>query len=385
MAQTTPATILQLVGAVEVLKGDLSALAHGLLTLADPDTGVEELLVGLVLTIGVADGAHKVVLLVQNVVTDTAEVSVLHVGVDVDLDDTVADSLLVLLLGGAGAAVEDKEDGLLLLGLGLLLDVGLVLLEELGVQADVAGLVDTVDVTEASGDREVGGDGGEGVVDGQDILGLSVEGVVVDILVVDTVLLTTGDTNLLKKQKKPGSVKLYNRDQRGQTYHLEPLLHGGSTLEVSGSGGDVPVNGLLGQVDHVGREEGLAVELEVALILIHHAVEPGEELLGAVIGVEDDGNAVGGGNGADVVSSGDGTSDGGGLAIVADTLTGEESGTTLGDLEGNGGLLVASGLEGSHDGGGRGDVLVVRLVSQCIWTRAGGRRIDFSASGSAVR
>jgi hypothetical protein len=35
---------------------------------------------------------------------------------------------------------------------------------------------------------------GEGVLDGQDVLGLSVEGVVVNILVVDTVLLTTGDT-----------------------------------------------------------------------------------------------------------------------------------------------------------------------------------------------
>jgi hypothetical protein len=34
-------------------------------------------------------------------------------------------------------------------------------------------------------------------VDGQDVLGLGVEGVVVDILVVDTVLLTTGDTDLL--------------------------------------------------------------------------------------------------------------------------------------------------------------------------------------------
>jgi hypothetical protein len=93
--------------------------------------------------------------------------------------------------------VEDEEDGLVRLGLGLLGDVLLVLGEELGVQLDVAGLVDTVDVTEAGGDGEVRGDRGEGVVDGQDVLGLGVEGVVVNILVVDTVLLTTGDTDLL--------------------------------------------------------------------------------------------------------------------------------------------------------------------------------------------
>jgi hypothetical protein len=107
----------------------------------------------------------------------------------------------------------------------------------------------------------------------------------------------------------------------------------------------------------VGGEERLAVELEVALILIHHAVEPGEELLGAVVGVENNGNAVGRGNGADVVSSGDGTGNGGGLAIIADTLTSEVGSTTLGDLQADGGLLVASGLKGSDDGGGGGDVL----------------------------
>lgn len=93
--------------------------------------------------------------------------------------------------------MEDEEDRLVGGRTGLLLDVLLVLREELGVELDVAGLVDTVNVTEASGNGEVGADSGEGVLDGQDVLGLSVEGVVVNILVVDTVLLTTGDTDLL--------------------------------------------------------------------------------------------------------------------------------------------------------------------------------------------
>lgn len=190
-------TNLKLVGGVEVLKRNLGALAHDLLTLTDPDTGVEVLLVGLVLTIGVTDGGQEVVLLVQDVVTDTGQVGVLHVSVDVDFDDTVADGLRVLLLGGAGTTVEDEEDGLVLVGFDLLLDVGLVLGEELGVQADVAGLVHTVDVTETSGNGEVGGDGSKSLLDGEDILGLGVQGVVVDVLVVDTILLTTSDTDLL--------------------------------------------------------------------------------------------------------------------------------------------------------------------------------------------
>ena len=190
-------TALQLASSVEVLKSNLDTLAHGLLTLANPHAGVEELLVGLVLAIRVANSRHKVVFLVEDVVTDTGEVGVLHVSVEVDLDDTVADSLLVLLLGRAGAAVEDEEDGLVLLGASLLLNVGLVLAEEFRVEADVAGLVDTVHITETSGNGEVRADLGEGVVDGEDVLRLGVEGVVINALVVDTVLLTTGDTNFL--------------------------------------------------------------------------------------------------------------------------------------------------------------------------------------------
>ena len=70
----------------------------------------------------------------------------------------------------------------------------------------------------------------------------------------------------------------------------------------------------------MGGEEGLAVELEVALVLIEHTVEPGQELLGAVVGVEDDGDTVGGGNATDVVGSGNSAGNGGLLAVIADTL-----------------------------------------------------------------
>ena len=66
--------------------------------------------------------------------------------------------------------------------------------------------------------------------------------------------------------------------------------------------------------------EGLAVLLEVGLIGVQKAIEPREELLGAVVGVKDDRDAVGGGNAADVVSSGNTTGDGSGLAVIADTL-----------------------------------------------------------------
>jgi hypothetical protein len=294
----------------------------------------DSLLVGLVSTVGVADLAGKVLLLVDHVVTDTLAVSVLHVGVDVDLDDTVGDGIEELLLGGAGATVEDKSDGLVVLEALLLLDVLLVLLEELGAELDVAGLVDTVDVTEAGGDGEVGGDGVEGLVDLVDVFGLGVEGVVVNGLVVNTVLLATGDADL----------------------HLDPLLHGSNALEVGSGGVDVVLDLLLGKVNHVGGEEGLAVDLEVGLVGVNHAIEPGKELLGAVVGVKDDGDAVGGSNGTDVVSTSNGTGNGGLLVLVVDTLTGEVSGTAVGELENDGRLGVTGSLEGGDDSGGRGHV-----------------------------
>jgi hypothetical protein len=212
--------------------------------------------------------------------------------------------------------------------------VGLVLAQKLGVELDVAGLVDTVNVTEASGNGEVRGDGRQGVVDVEDVLGLGVERVVVNILVVDTVLLTTSDANL----------------------HLEPLLHRGSTLEVLGGGLNVPVDGLLGEIDHVGAEQGLAVGLKVGLIGIEHAIEPRQKLLGAVVGVQDDGDTVGGSDRADVVGSRNGTSNRSSLVSVAHTLAGEVSGTTLGHLDDDGGLGITSSLQRSNDGGGRSDV-----------------------------
>lgn len=130
-------------------------------------------------------------------------------------------------------------------------------------ELDVTGLVYAVNVAEAGGDGKVWGDWRESLVDGKDILWLSVKRVVIHILIVDTILFTTGDTNL----------------------HLEPLLHRGGTLEVLGGSLNVEVNLLLRQINHVAGEERLAVGLEVSLISVQKAIQPWEELLCAVIGV----------------------------------------------------------------------------------------------------
>lgn len=81
---------------------------------------------------------------------------------------------------------------------------------ELILTLDVSGLVDTVDVAKAGGDGEERRDGRQLLVDVVDVLGLSVEGVVVDVLVVDTILLSSGDAD----------------------FHLNHLLHWRSAFEV---------------------------------------------------------------------------------------------------------------------------------------------------------
>lgn len=67
-------------------------------------------------------------------------------------------------------------------------------------------------------------------------------------------------------------------------------------------------------------EEGLAVLLEVILVGVHHAVEPWEQLLSTVVGVQDNWDAVAGGNGADVLGSCDGSGNRGFLATIGNSL-----------------------------------------------------------------
>lgn len=104
------------------------------------------------------------------------------------------------------------------------------------------------------------------------------------------------------------------------TYHLKPLLHWCSSLQVCGSSLDVVFNLLLAQIDHVGGEQRLVVLLEVFLISVEKTIQPWQELLGAVISVEDNWDTVCWCKSTDIVSTGDTTSDGGLLVTVGNTL-----------------------------------------------------------------
>jgi len=186
-------------------------------------------------------------------------------------------------------------------------------------------------VSESGSDGEVGGDGGESLVDLVDIRGLSVEGSVVDRRVVDSILLSTGDSDLhleplckiiartrrerkkerersQQKERKKRSVSkrrqsiasqasLQRRQQRWKGRE-RLTVHLSHSSEVLGAGGDVLLLGLLREIEHVGREERDSVLLEVSLVGVEHTVEPLEELVSTVIGVENDGDTVEGSDGS---------------------------------------------------------------------------------------
>ena len=112
-------------------------------------------------------------------------------------------------------------------------------------------------------------------------------------------------------------------------------------------------------------EQGLSVNFEVGLICIHHTVEPWQKLFGTVVRVEDDGNAIGGSNRADVVRCSCSSSNGGSLVFVVYSLSqmlevvrsprvitadlaSEICSTSLGGLEDDGSICITSSFQRSH-------------------------------------
>jgi hypothetical protein len=78
-----------LASCVEIFETFGNTGGHGLLSFSYPNPGIKVLLVWLIRSIWVADLLHKVVFLLENVVSDTGEISVLEIGIEVDLNNTV--------------------------------------------------------------------------------------------------------------------------------------------------------------------------------------------------------------------------------------------------------------------------------------------------------
>lgn len=134
--------------------------------------------------------------------------------------------------------MEDQENWLVLLGVDLVLDELLMLAQQFRVKLDVAGLIHPMYVAEAGRDGEVRADGRERVVNVVDILRLGIKGVVVNVLIVDSILLTTSDTNFLWYDSSGLVACSFGLNQ---PYHFQPLLHRRSSLQILCCRLDIPV------------------------------------------------------------------------------------------------------------------------------------------------
>lgn len=93
--------------------------------------------------------------------------------------------------------MEDEKDWLIFFGFDLVFYVFLMLAKKFRVQLNVAGLVNTMYVSEASCDGEVGADGRQRLVNLVNVFRLSIQRVVVDGFVIYTVFFTTSDADFL--------------------------------------------------------------------------------------------------------------------------------------------------------------------------------------------
>mmetsp|Transcript_43146 Transcript_43146/g.73361 ORF Transcript_43146/g.73361 Transcript_43146/m.73361 type:complete len:413 (+) Transcript_43146:320-1558(+) len=274
------------------------------------------LLVRDAVAVGVADLALEVRPVLGLVLADAVPERPLRVRVDVHLDDTRLDGVPNVLHARAAAAVEHELHRLgALRQAELLRDVFLRVVKDLWLEAHVARSVDAVHVAESGRNGEVGvGHGAEGLVHLPHLGRLRVELGAVHVAVVHAVLLPARDAQL----------------------HLQHQIDLGHALHVALADGDVVLERLLREVQHVGRKQGLAVRSKVLLVGRDEAIEPRQPRLAAVVRVEDHGHAVKLGHLANVQSTRDCAGNGGRVVRV------------VGGLARNEGAAAAG--EGDHDG-----------------------------------
>mmetsp|Transcript_27143 Transcript_27143/g.47978 ORF Transcript_27143/g.47978 Transcript_27143/m.47978 type:complete len:292 (-) Transcript_27143:263-1138(-) len=246
---------------------------------------------------------------------------------------------------GTRASVHDEERRLVGLDrfsscLELSFDLLLVLAEDLGLKLDGVGavwsLVDSVEISECGRDGEVGRNGAEGLVDLPDLFRASEE-ILDGAFVLDSVFLASSLAD----------------------FHFEKDVHLGHFLEVLPTGFDVFFVFFLGKIEHVAAEESHSILVKVLFVSLEHAIKPRQNLLRAMVRVHHDRNPVELGHRARVQRTSNGPEDGA-LAVVVSLVRNafscDEPGTTVGNLNDDGGVGVPSRLQDAVDGARAGTV-----------------------------
>mmetsp|Transcript_26817 Transcript_26817/g.49284 ORF Transcript_26817/g.49284 Transcript_26817/m.49284 type:complete len:265 (-) Transcript_26817:277-1071(-) len=183
-----------------------------------------------------------------------------------------------------------------------------------------------------------------------DLLRLGIQVLGIGILIVHAILLTACDAQL----------------------HLQQDVDLSHTLQVLLADLNVLLKRLLREINHVRGEERFAMQLKVALVCLHQPIQPRKQVLGAVVGVQDDRNTVLLSKGADMVCARDGARDASMEVAVVQPLASIELGSSGGELDDNWRVHLPGGLHASIDTGGRhavhgrNGVLVLLSVHQQV-------------------
>ncbi|VEU38259.1 unnamed protein product [Pseudo-nitzschia multistriata] len=189
--------------------------------------------------------------------------------------------------------------------------------------------VNSVDVSEGSGTGEGSVlDLGELFVGVPNFLRLGVKTGSVNIGVIDTIFLSSGNTEFEFKKDV----------QLGELFHV--VL----------ADADVLFEGFLGKIEHVGGEKRLSVLLVELLVFGDQTVHPWQPSLLAVVGVEDDRNSVKFSDFVDVLGGSDGSSNGGLVVGVVGGLSGDEVTTSLREGNHDGASILLGGFHAGIDG-----------------------------------
>ena len=292
--------------------------------------GIVVLLVGLVFTLGVSNLRLQVVVVLFFEILDSFPVTPLRIRVNVHLDDAVPDRFLDVLNVGPRTSVEHKHDRLLVLRSVVAEFLGNVLLrlvQNLGLQLDVAGRVDAVDVSKGRCYRELIGNGHEILVYLVDFFGLGIQIFNGSVGVVNTIFLSSGNSQ----------------------FHLEQDSNLGHAFQVILADFDIFLDGFLGQINHVTAKERFAVIFVVPFTGREQAVHPGQERLGTVVRVQNDGYAVLLGHGAHVKGARHGPGNGGPVVRVVQALAAVKLRAARGELNDNGGVVAAGRFQAGVD------------------------------------
>mmetsp|Transcript_7207 Transcript_7207/g.17625 ORF Transcript_7207/g.17625 Transcript_7207/m.17625 type:complete len:365 (-) Transcript_7207:37-1131(-) len=306
---------------------------HGFFSGTEGGTRIVVLLVGLVISVRVSDLSLEVVVVFGFVSADSVPECPLGIGIDVHLDDSSFDGVLDVLDRGTRSTVEDELHFLLVSALELLGKVLLGVVEDDRLEVNVSRSVNSVDISERSGASEGGVlDLGKLFVGVPDFLGLGVKTVGVDVSVINTIFLSSGDTE----------------------FELEKDVELGEFLHVFLADANVLFEGFLGKIKHVRGEKRFSVLLVVILVGLEHTVEPREKLLGTVIGMENNRDSVVLGDGTDVHGQGNGTS--GSTVGALDSLSEKEGSSSIGTLDDDGTLGLSGGFHAGVGSGRTGTV-----------------------------